>query len=68
MALAALLSHMIGVEVDGKRPMPSSSCRIQRASLLASKAAMYSASQDDTATVFCLRALQEVTPEPRLNV
>lgn len=36
-------------------------------SLDASKAAVYSASHDEVATVFCFRAFQEINPEPKVN-
>jgi len=40
------------------------SVRSHIASLQASNATTYSASQDEAATVFCLRTCQEITPKP----
>ena len=67
-ALAALLSHRIVVADFGSKPIAASNCLIQIASFAASNAATYSASHDEVATVFCFRAHQETTPDPRLKV
>ena len=47
--------------------MLDNSVRSQMASLDASKAAVYSASQDDVATVRWRRDCQEIGPEPSVN-
>ena len=66
--IAALLSQRIVVGVDGC--MNFSSVRrvhSQIASLEASNAAVYLASHDELATVFCFFTFQETNPNPRVK-
>jgi len=49
--MVALLSHSKIVGDMGGKPMPDNNVRSQMASLEASKAAVYSASHEDVATV-----------------
>jgi len=65
--MAALLSQRIGVDAAGAKSIPDSNVRSQIASFPHSNAAVYSASQEDEATVFCFRVVQEITPDPRVN-
>ena len=67
--MAALLLQRIVVDVDGC--MNFSSIRrvhSQIASLEASKVAIYSASHDELATVFCFFAFQETNPDSRVKL
>jgi len=65
--MAALLSHKIGVDAAGEKFILDIRVRSQTASFAHSNAAVYSASQEDEATVFCFRVVQEMTPDPRVN-
>ena len=65
--MAALLSQRIGVDAAGARSMLDSSVHSHIASLAHSNAAVYSASQEDEATVFCFQVVQEITPDPKVN-
>ena len=63
--IAALLSQQIVVGAVGVWLILLRSVRSQIHSFEASNAAVYSASQDEAATVFCFLACHETTPEPR---
>ena len=65
--MVVLLSQRIGVDAASVRLMPDSSVHSHIASLAHSNAAVYSASQEDEATVFCFRVVQEITPDPKVN-
>ena len=62
--MAALLSHKMVVGLGREKSMPARSVRSQIASLHDSYAAVYSASQEDDATVFCFWQLQDMIPDP----
>ena len=66
--IAALLSHRIVVDVAGWMNLNSvRRVRNHTASFAASNAAVYSASHDELATVFCFFAFQEINPAPKVN-
>ena len=65
--MAALLSQRIGVDAAGVKSIPDSSVCSHIASFPHSNAAMYSASQEDEATVFCFQVAQEITPDPKVK-
>ena len=65
--IAALLSHRMIVEDGGVKSIIVSRACSQIASLEASNAAVYSALHKEVATVFCLRALHEINPDPRVK-
>jgi len=65
--MVALLLQSIRVESGGMKPMPESSVCSQIASLLHLNVAVYSASQEEEATVFCSLVVHEMIPEPRVN-
>ena len=66
--IVALLSQRIVVGVDGCMNLSSvRRVRSQIASLEASNAAVYSASHDELAMVFCFFAFQEINPDPRVK-
>jgi hypothetical protein len=60
--MAVLLSQRIDVGVDGAILILDSRVQSHIASLDDSNAAVYLASQDDVATVFCFREFQDITP------
>ena len=62
--MAALLSHRIVAGAVVAMSMPHSRACSQLHSFVASNPVMYSAFQDDAATVFCLCAFHEKTPDP----
>lgn len=62
--LVAVLSQEIVVGRFCRYPIASSRVRNQIHSLAVSNAAIYSASQEEEATTFCLRAAQEMAPDP----
>ena len=65
--IAALLSQSREVGSRGMKPMLDSRVRNHRASFDASNATVYSASQDDVATVRCRLDCQDIGPEPKVN-
>ena len=66
--IAPLLSHKILVgQSGGNKSISERRVRSQMASLEHSKAAVYSASQEEVAMVFCFRELQEIAAEPRVK-
>ena len=65
--IVALLSHRI---VDGEfwwKPMPVKRLLSHMDSFAASNATVYSASHEEVATIFCLCAFHDISPEPRVN-
>ena len=61
--LVAVLSQEIMVGRFCQYPIASSRVHNQIHSLAVSNAAIYSASQDEPATTFCLHVAQEMTPD-----
>jgi hypothetical protein len=64
----ALLSHIILIGLVGKTLIPVSRAHSQIASLVVSKAAMYSASHEEAATVFCFFVAHDIAPDPKEKV
>eukprot|EP00965_Chrysotila_dentata_P161313 5326863-Pleurochrysis_carterae.AAC.1 len=65
--MALLLSMLIGVGSGCWRPSSAKRARRYTASLVASEAAMISASQDDSATVGCFFEDHEMAARPCMN-
>jgi hypothetical protein len=65
--MAALLSQSKGVADVGKKPILESSVQSHIASFEASKAAVYSASHEEVATVRCRLDCHETGPEPKVK-
>jgi len=66
--MAALLLQSIVVEIVGCKNFNSvNRVRSQMASFEASNAAVYSASHDELATVFCFFAFHEIRPAPKVK-
>ena len=63
----ALLSQRIVVGDSCVKLTLESNVRNQIASFDASRAAVYSASHDEVATVFCFRDCQDIGPDPKVN-
>ena len=66
--IGALLSQRIRVDAAGARSIPDSNVRSHIASFAHSNADVYSASQEDEATVFCFLVVQKITPDPKVKV
>lgn len=62
--IAELLSHKIVVAPSLEKPSADSNILSQMHSCAASNAAMYSASQEEAATVFCFLVDHNTSPEP----
>ena len=65
--IAAVLSHRMVVSSSDNRSSDHSSIHNQIASHAASNAAVYSALQEEVATVFCFHAFQETTSFPSVQ-